>query len=629
VAGILDGILEKMGIDVEQATTQELIGILQGIGDNAVLAAQLIGQNIGQTFQGMGQNIVRAFQGIGKDVGRTFRGIGENILLAATTIGENVVAGFNEGVLSGIGTIITTMLNVRSVIISEFKNLLGIASPSTVFMAFGEDIINGLIEGIRSMIGQLPDVIGEIGSVLAGAGAELLGSIFGGEAEGPSFAFDPAALLEGLTGVALFLTETLPMGLTALSEQFSSFLSTQTEALNLFVTESFQEFMFLLTETLPLTLVLLSEQFLLFFETQTEALNLLTTGPLQEFILALSSIYLMHLPTLNATWLTVTNLMMTQITATTATVNTLITTVILLQTTAVTMADTIILKMKEVAEKFKTLADNIKEKLIPAIEKATTAATKLAEALERAARARLSASGTSSAATGAAFQTGTPPSGFTIPPGFPNDTFPARFTSGETIFVFPRGKTPNFDNLLPQVPTIPRLKIPRLPLSESAIDLFINPNSLPRPDTSSGFDPGTSQKTSSTIGVAFQSGTSPGGFTIPPGFPNDTFPAQFTSGETIFAFPQGETPDFSNILPQVPTVPQPKTPRSPLSKSVKDIFINLNQNSLPRPDTSSSGFDLGTSQKTVINNFNQTVNTNAGTSTVIGDFKTMQLMLGS
>jgi hypothetical protein len=45
------------------------------------------------------------------------------------------------------------------------------------------------------------------------------------------------------------------------------------------------------------------------------------------------------------------------------------------------------------------------------------------------------------------------------------------------------------------------------------------------------------------------------------------------------------------------------------------------------PLTGGSG-DIS-STKTTINNFNQTVNTRAESSTVIGDFRTMQLMAGT
>jgi len=68
-------------------------------------------------------------------------------------LGMDAIAGFLQGIaesLRNIGTWIRQ--NVFDPIITAFKNLFGIHSPSTVFEGFGIDLMQGLFNGISSMI---------------------------------------------------------------------------------------------------------------------------------------------------------------------------------------------------------------------------------------------------------------------------------------------------------------------------------------------------------------------------------------------------------------------------------------------------------------------------------------------
>lgn len=97
-----------------------------------------------------------------------------------------------------------------------------------------------------------------------------------------------------------------------------------------------------------------------------------------------------------------------------------------------------------------------------------------------------------------------------------------------------------------------------------------------------GITGGASTATGAAAGLGFAGGTGPLGFEVPPGFPNDSFPLRVQSGERVLVAPRGQ--------------------------SIEDL--------------------AGRGQTTNYY-FNQTVNTRADSSTVIGDFNVMRGLLGA
>jgi hypothetical protein len=81
-------------------------------------------------------------------------------------IGEDIAAGLSAGISwENMRSNITTFINN---VINYFKQLLGIASPSTVFMQIGQDIVRGLINGITSMFSSLSTAVGNMFDILTG-----------------------------------------------------------------------------------------------------------------------------------------------------------------------------------------------------------------------------------------------------------------------------------------------------------------------------------------------------------------------------------------------------------------------------------------------------------------------------
>jgi hypothetical protein len=81
-------------------------------------------------------------------------------------IWQGVADGLTLGISwENIRNNITTFINN---IINYFKQLFGIASPSTVFFNIGKDIVQGLINGITSMFGGLITTVGNMFDILTG-----------------------------------------------------------------------------------------------------------------------------------------------------------------------------------------------------------------------------------------------------------------------------------------------------------------------------------------------------------------------------------------------------------------------------------------------------------------------------
>lgn len=186
---------------------------------------------------------------------------------------------------------------------------------------------------------------------------------------------------------------------------------------------------------------ILPESFTAFFALVTEQLTALIVGPLTLFIQALDSIYLVSLPMLTNIWTVSTSIIINQLTMTIATINTLIAVINQIAGAIQAAAQAIIDAMKKAEESFKKAAERIKEDLIPAVNAAAKAFEKMAAAAKKAAEASKDSGSASASAGGVEFQRGTGARGFTVPGGFPNDSFPMRVSSGEQVFVAPRGQT--------------------------------------------------------------------------------------------------------------------------------------------------------------------------------------------
>lgn len=80
--------------------------------------------------------------------------------------GRDLIAGLIRGVGSMIGNAVDAVKNVGSSMISGFKSMLGISSPSKVFEALGLDVTDGLVKGLRKGTAEAMAQVKDLGKQL-------------------------------------------------------------------------------------------------------------------------------------------------------------------------------------------------------------------------------------------------------------------------------------------------------------------------------------------------------------------------------------------------------------------------------------------------------------------------------
>ena len=93
----------------------------------------------------------------------TFGEIFKNLVEKVKEIGPDIITGLLNGLSEGAGMAWTKMQEIGNAIISAICSVLGIHSPSTVMYEIGRNIVQGLINGIKSLIGGVTDAFSSIG----------------------------------------------------------------------------------------------------------------------------------------------------------------------------------------------------------------------------------------------------------------------------------------------------------------------------------------------------------------------------------------------------------------------------------------------------------------------------------
>ncbi len=138
---------------------------------------------LGKVFSKVGGMLVNLFKGIvdtfkklfvGVDLVKPFKQLIDNVLgflgglgSAFFNIGRSIVQGMINGIGSMISSAINAVKNVASSITNGIKNFLGINSQSKVFMGIGSGITEGLIKGIDKTAYLAVRSVKDLGASLA------------------------------------------------------------------------------------------------------------------------------------------------------------------------------------------------------------------------------------------------------------------------------------------------------------------------------------------------------------------------------------------------------------------------------------------------------------------------------
>jgi phage-related protein len=82
--------------------------------------------------------------------------------------GESILEGLTFGLIGGINLVLEPIYKIAMAIVEYFADLLGINSPSKVFIQFGKDIVNGLINGITGLINSVKTTVTKLYTSITG-----------------------------------------------------------------------------------------------------------------------------------------------------------------------------------------------------------------------------------------------------------------------------------------------------------------------------------------------------------------------------------------------------------------------------------------------------------------------------
>jgi len=117
-----------------KAFADKFVGFFTGIGD--IFKKAFAGVSFSGLFDAF-KNMINNILNFAKGLGGTF-----------LQIGKDIVQGMINGIGSMISSAINAVRNVASAITNGIKSALGINSPSRVFMAVGSGLTEGLVKGI-------------------------------------------------------------------------------------------------------------------------------------------------------------------------------------------------------------------------------------------------------------------------------------------------------------------------------------------------------------------------------------------------------------------------------------------------------------------------------------------------
>ena len=96
------------------------------------------------------------------DFGKKVGGFFTNLIADMKEIGPDIIEGLQNGLLDGAEGIVKFLQDLGTKIIEAICAVLGIHSPSTVFFEIGKNIVEGLVNGIKYLSGEVSGVIRDL-----------------------------------------------------------------------------------------------------------------------------------------------------------------------------------------------------------------------------------------------------------------------------------------------------------------------------------------------------------------------------------------------------------------------------------------------------------------------------------
>lgn len=161
IGALLSALAEHMPEFVESGW-QILLAMIQGlrdhIGELTTLGVEIVDEMIASLTAKLPEMIQTGWDFVIALIDGWTTSVDENLPTLMTSLGAlggEIVAGLVEGIVGGFGSFGQAFTDLIDAGVKTFKEGLGIESPSTVFFGFGDNVVQGLIDGIGSKVQAL------------------------------------------------------------------------------------------------------------------------------------------------------------------------------------------------------------------------------------------------------------------------------------------------------------------------------------------------------------------------------------------------------------------------------------------------------------------------------------------
>lgn len=165
---LLEGVAAKLP-DLIQAGANLIIAFLEGIGQQVprVIDAgfKMIIDFINGLADSIRENTPTLLEAVANlctaflDGILNFFGISGGTSEEGKGLASSILQGIIDGISKRISTVVDAIVGVGKAMIDGFKKLFGIASPSKVMDGFGDNIMTGLINGIKNLVSTLINTV--------------------------------------------------------------------------------------------------------------------------------------------------------------------------------------------------------------------------------------------------------------------------------------------------------------------------------------------------------------------------------------------------------------------------------------------------------------------------------------
>lgn len=180
---LVTALAEKMPVIV-QAGYDILKGFLSGVRDNigevATISISVINAYLDAVASKIPDLVDSGWNLIISWVDGMKAGVGEHLpelMVAVQELGIAIIKGLVKGIIDGRNNAVDAIKELAKMVIEEFKYILGINSPSTVFMEFAVNMIAGLLKGFKTNGSQIVTAVADIANKILDALKSKVSSI--------------------------------------------------------------------------------------------------------------------------------------------------------------------------------------------------------------------------------------------------------------------------------------------------------------------------------------------------------------------------------------------------------------------------------------------------------------------